>query len=159
MRIALKGGQRAASSDIAALELEIGEPLDAVYRKFIHGNDGALPTQNCFPVNQIAGMGGITRFISVKDVVAERQYVDDIAQNAYPIAFSEGGNYVVLDQSRGGAIFFWDHEVEEGMSKIADDFDAFMEMLEPFDLSDIDTSADEGATVWVDPEFLKKFGG
>ena len=158
MRIALKGGQRAALTDIAALESAIGEPLDAVYRKFIESNDGAKPDQNCFPVNQVAGMGGITRFISVKDVVAEKQYVDDIAQNAYPIAFSEGGNYVVLDQSRGGAIFFWDHEVEEGMPKVADHFDAFVEMLEPFDLSDIDTSAYEGATCWVDPDLLKEFG-
>jgi hypothetical protein len=158
MTVGLKGGKPAAGSDIAALEAMLGEPLDAQFRSFVATRDGAEPESNSFPVNGVAHMGGVDEFIAVADVLAERRYIDVIAPRAYPIASSAGGNYVVLDQGQGGAIFFWDHEVEGGLYRIADGFDAFLEMIEPFDASTITPAPGQVQSAWIDPDFLKQFG-
>ena len=158
MKVGLKGGRQAAESDIAALETMIGQPLDDQFRKFIEANNGADPEENSFPVDGVAHVGGVNEFIPVEDIVDERRYIDDIAPRAYPVASSEGGNYVILDQDQGGAIFFWDHEVEGAISKIADGFDAFLNMIEPFDPAAIKPAPGQVKSAWIDPDFLKQFG-
>lgn len=157
--IGLKGGGQAAASDIAALEAVIGQPLDSQFRKFVETSDGADPEQNSFPVDGIAHAGAVNEFIPIANIVDERGYIDDISPHAYPVAYSEGGNYVILDQGQGGAIFFWDHEVEGGVSKLAESFDAFLDMLEPFDPSTIEPAPGQVESAWIDPDFLKQFGG
>jgi hypothetical protein len=157
MKITLKGGQRANENDIVALEAVIGQPLDVQFRRFIDGNNGANSEGNSFPVNGISHVGGITEFIPIQNAIREREYIDDIPSSAYPVASSEGGNYVILDQNQGGAIYFWDHEVEGGISKLADSFDAFLDMIEPFDASTITPAPGQVKSAWIDPDFLKQF--
>lgn len=158
MKVGLKGGRQAAESDIAALEALIGQPLDGQFRRFIGANNGADPEENSFAVDGVAHVGGVTEFIPIENVILEREYIDDIGPQAYPIASSEGGNYVLLDQGQGGAIFFWDHEVEGGIWKLADSFDEFLDMIEPFDASAIKPAPGQVKSAWIDPDFLKQFG-
>jgi len=156
MKIALKGGRSAAESDISALEAVIGKPLDGQFRVFVETYDGAHPEENSFTVDDVAHMGGVNEFIAVKDIVRKRGYIDDIAPGAYPVAVSAGGNYVILDQDRHGAIFFWDHEIEGGLSKLADSFDAFLDMIAPLDASAIQPTSGKVIRAWIDPDFLKQ---
>lgn len=157
MKVVLKGGRRAAGSDIAALEALIRQPLDVEFRRFIEANNGADPEENSFPVEGVAHVGGVTEFIPIENVISERKFIDDIGSHAYPVACSEGGNYVILDQDQGGAIFFWDHEVQGGISRLADSFDAFLDMIEPFDASTIRPAPGQVKSAWIDPNFLKQF--
>lgn len=156
MKIGLKGGRVASERDIVALETLIGQPLDNDFRKFIAENDGAIPESNAFPVNGISNFGGINEFTLVKNIISERSCLESIGDHAYPIALSEGGNYVVLDQGQGGAIFFWDHEIDE-FSQIADSFTEFLELIEPFDERSIKLAPGQVKSAWIDPDFLKRF--
>lgn len=156
MKVGLKGGRQAAESDISALEALIGQPLDCQFRKFVKTNNGAAPVANSFPVDGVADVGGVNEFIAVEDIISERRYIEDIAPRAYPIASSEGGNYVILDQDQGGAIFFWDHEFEGGISRVADSFDLFLDLIEPFDTTSIDPALGQVKRAWIDPDFLKQ---
>lgn len=158
MKVALKGGRQAAESDISALEAVIGQPLNGQFRSFIAAHNGAVPEENSFPVDDVAHMGGVNEFIAVEDIISKRIYLDDIAPRAYPVAVSAGGNYVILDEDQGGAVFFWDHEVEGGVSKLADSFGAFLDMIEPFDASAIKLDRGQVKRAWIDPDFLKQLG-
>jgi hypothetical protein len=159
MTVGLKGGRQATESDIAALESAIGQPLDSQFRHFADSLDGAEPEANSFPVNGVAHMGEVSEFIAVGKILSERAYINGIASQAYPVASSAGGNYVLLDQAQSGGIFFWDHEVEGGVTKVADTFNDFLAMLEPFDISNVKIEPGRVKSAWIDPDFLKEFGG
>jgi SMI1-KNR4 cell-wall len=156
MKVGLEGGGIASERDIVALEKLIGQPLDLGFRKFIAENDGAIPESNAFPVNGISNFGGVNEFTLVKEIIEERAYFETIGKHAYPVALSAGGNYVVLDQGRGGAIFFWDHELD-AFSMIAGSFVEFLDMIEPFDESSIKLAPGQVISAWIDPDFLKQF--
>lgn len=158
MKIGLSGGNKASEKDIAALEAVIGRRLDERFRMFIDGNNGAKPEDNSFPVNGVSHVGGVTEFIPIEHIIREREYISDITTGAFPFASSECGNYVILDQIQGGSIFFWDHEIEGGLSKLAENFDVFLNMIEPFDISKIQPASGQVRTAWIDPDFLKEFG-
>lgn len=159
MMVGLKGGRQATASDIATLESAIGQPLNPQFRHFVASHDGAEPEANSFPVNGVAHMGEVGEFIAVGKILSERAYINGIAPQSYPVASSAGGNYILLDQAQSGEIFFWDHEVEGGITKIADSFDAFLVMLEPFDSSKVKIAPGQVKSAWIDPDFLKEFGG
>ena len=72
------------------------------------------------------------------------------------MAWAEGGNYVFVDEAMNGAVFFWDHEIPEEPTKLADNFQAFLDGLQPFDVKSIELKPGQVKRVWVDPEFLKK---
>ena len=87
----------------------------------------------------------------------ERQYIDDIPNQAYPIAWASCGNYVLLDEGKGEQVYFWDHELpDENIIKLANNFDEFLSTLEPFDINSIELKPGQVKKVWIDPEFLKR---
>ncbi len=75
---------------------------------------------------------------------------------AYPVAWADGGDFVFIDEGRNGSIFYLNHEVFNDHTKLADNFDAFLDLLEPFDVRSIELKPGQVKKVWVDPEFLKK---
>jgi hypothetical protein len=127
----LKGGRPASEESISKLEKAIGASLPDSYRAFLKRNDGAEPATNIFRVGQ--GMdSGVNEFIPVTRIPREARLIENLQSKAFPIAWAEGGNYVVLDAENGGRILFWDHERPETGYEIGPDFDAFLEALEPF---------------------------
>jgi hypothetical protein len=156
MKVGLKGGGIASERDIVALEKLIGQPLDHGFRRFVAENDGATPESNAFSVNGINNFGGVNEFTLVKEIIGERAYFETIGEHAYPVALSAGGNYIVLDQGQGGAVFFWDHELDE-FSMIASSFVEFLDMIEPFDESSVKLAPGQVKSAWIDPNFLKQF--
>ena len=157
MSVALSEGKQATDEDISSLESEIGLPLNEAFKSFIKSHHGARVEYNSFPVNGIH-MGGIDGFLTANEIISIRRMIGDFPRHAYPIASSAGGNYVLLDQGQGGAIFFWDHEIEGGIYRIADDLDGFLALMEPFDVSSVDIDPDKVRSAWIDPDLLKEYG-
>lgn len=159
MKVGLKDGRQAAVNDLSVLDAAIGQPIDTQFRRFVATNNGAKPESNSFSVDGVAHMGEVAEFIAVENILSERSYIHNISSQAYPVASSVGGNYVILDQDQSGNIFFWDHEIEGEIKKIADSFDEFLNMIEPFDPNSAKPELGQVKSAWIDPEFLKEFGG
>ena len=98
----------------------------------------------------------MNRFIPVREILKERTHIENIPDKAYPVAWAEGGNYVFVDEEKDGAVFFWDHEAPENIVKLAPNFGAFLDLLEPFDIKKIELKPGQVKKVWIDPEFLKR---
>lgn len=157
MKIKLRGGRSALKKDVKKLEVALGCSISESFRRFVSENDGSKPEANRFPVGKANG-AAVNRFIPVSEILAERQYIDDVPTHAYPIAWASCGNYVLLDEGKGGKVYFWDHELpDENIIKLADNFDEFLSRLEPFDINSIELKPGQVIEVWADPEFLKKF--
>ena len=155
MKIKLKNGKVASQEEISAVEAVLGCRLSASFRSFVQHNNGAEPDTNIFQIGDNNGCG-VNEFIPLDQIPKERTYIEDIPEKAYPVAWAEGGNYVFIDEARGGAVFFWDHEVPGEIVALAPNFAAFLEMLEPFDVKSVKLKPGQVKSVWVDPKFLKR---
>jgi SMI1-KNR4 cell-wall len=143
---------------VQKLEAAIGHPIGESFRRFVSENDGAEPESNRFEIGDDNG-SGVRRFIPVSKILEEREYIDNIPKHAYPIAEDSCGNYVLLDEGKGGQIYFWDHELpdDENIIKLADNFDAFLSMLER---DDVEVKLQPGQVIssWEHPDFHKLVG-
>ena len=99
---------------------------------------------------------GVNGFIPISLVMVERNKIENIPENAYPVAWAEGGNYVLVDERRNGEVYFWDHEQPETILKIADSFGGFLSMLKPFDIRTVELKPGQVKSVRINPEFLKR---
>jgi SMI1 / KNR4 family (SUKH-1) len=155
MKINLNGGGSATNEACQALEGALGCKLSDSFRDFLRSNDGAKPECNIFRISD-KNECGVNRFIPVSEILAERTHIENISNKAYPVAWAECGNYIIIDEDKNGAVFFWDHEVPEGIVEIASSFGAFLELLKPFKIKEFELKPDQVKRVWVDPEFLKR---
>ena len=155
MKIKLKNGKCASELDFHALEEDLGYRLSESFRAFCRSNDGAEPETNIFRIigrNESA----VNRFIPVNGILNQSSFIENLPERAYPIAWAEGGNYVFIDEDQGGAVFFWDHENPVQITKLEADFEAFLHVLEPFDIKSVQLMPDQVKKVWVNPDFMKK---
>lgn len=157
MTISFRTQGRASEQDIAILEEAIRQPISHGFREFVMSLDGAEPDQNSFSVNEELE-SGVNEFIPVRKIVSERANIENIHDSCYPFAWAEGGNYLLIDEGRQGAVFFWDHEVPDQEHKIADSFKDFLDLMQPFDPASIQLAPGQVRSAWIDPDFLKKFG-
>ena len=155
MTVKLADGSAASPASIKALETDLGFQISDSFREFISTQDGASPETNIFRVSE-KNQSGVNEFIPAASIAAERTYLENLPQKAYPVAWAEGGNYVFIDEGRNGEVFYWDHEVPEEISRLADNFAAFLALLKPFDIKSIKIKPGQVKRVWVDPEFLKQ---
>ncbi len=99
----------------------------------------------------------MTAFIRTDEILKQRAYIaEEIPPEAYPVAWAEGGNYVFVDEGKGGAVFFLDHEIPEPTIKLASNFQGFLDLLEPFDIKTVKLKPGQVKKGWIDPEFLKQ---
>src|SRR5437588_6280854 len=132
MKIKLHNGKPVSEESILALEIALGYRLADSFRAFVRTHDGAKPETNIFKISA-TNESGVNRFIPLNEIQKERTRIEHLPRRAYPVAWAEGGNYVLIDEDRNSAVFFWDHEVPEVPAKLANSFDAFLDLLEPFD--------------------------
>lgn len=158
MSIKLSQGQTATASDIRLLEHRLGITLPPAFLKFIAENDGAIPEPNIINVGE-KNSSGINQFIPVREIPSEMRAIENLPLQSFPIGWAEGGNYFIIDPKVDGKVFFWDHECPEEIVVIADGIQAFLEMLEPFDLNTIVLEPGQVKKAWIDPEFLKDING
>jgi len=139
--------------DIDRFISELGNKLPSSYEKFILLYNGAKPATNIFKVNKDIKCG-VNQFIPVSKIKNEIKYIDSVSSTKIPIAWAEGGNYILLD-SNTGKIYFWDHEAPETQHELSQDINGFIKQLEPFDVSTIELKEGQVKSAWIDPEFLK----
>jgi hypothetical protein len=154
MKIELKNGKSASLDAIAALEKNLGRPLSSSVKLFLQTNDGAETEPNRFKIDG-KNEGGINEFIPASQIWKERTYIENIPKLAYPIAWAACGDAVLIDEGAGGAVFYWEHEYEDRITKLADDFETFLNQLEPFDISKITLKPGQVKRVWTHPDFDK----
>lgn len=155
MKIRLNKGKKATNEVCLALQVALGCELSDSFKKFLRSNDGAEPENNIFKIAD-KNESGVNQFIPAAEILRERERIENIPAKAYPVAWAEGGNYVFVDEGENGAVFFWDHEVPKNIIQIAPSFEAFLNLLEPFDLKKIELKPGQVKKVWIDPEFLKR---
>ncbi len=91
MTISLRASGQADKRDITVLEETIGQPLSSGFKEFVGLFDGFEPEANVFRVN-VEIESGVNGFIPVQQIIAERSNIENIADQAYPFAWAEGGN-------------------------------------------------------------------
>jgi SMI1-KNR4 cell-wall len=155
MKIKLKNGKCASEVALHALETALFCRLSESFRAFSLSNDGAEPETNIFRISD-RNESGVNRFIPVNEIPKERAFIENLPERAYPIAWAEGGNYVFINEDQGGAVFFWDHENPNQITKLEADFGAFLDVLEPFDIKSVQLKSGQVKKVWVNPDFIKK---
>lgn len=130
MKIEFTEGRPAATSDINRLQDRMQLPLSADFIDFVRIHDGAKPARNRFRISEADGSSSIQRFIPVAEIPAEMKDMH-LPPNTYPIAYDSSGNYIVIDEGNSGAVLFWDHEIENGTTKLSSGFLDFLNLLEP----------------------------
>jgi hypothetical protein len=155
MKIKLTKGKPASEETCVSLQSALGCHLSDSFKSFLRDNDGAEPETNILKITN-KNESGVNRFIPVREILKERTHIENIPDKAYPVAWAEGGNYVFVDEEKDGAVFFWDHEAPENIVKLAPNFGAFLDLLEPFDIKKIELKPGQVKKVWIDPEFLKR---
>jgi hypothetical protein len=154
MNIKLKKGKPVSEETCLRLQAALGCPLSRSFMSFLRENDGAEPETNIFKIAH-GNESGVNRFIPASQILRERDRIENIPDKAYPVAWAEGGNYVFIDEGRNGGVFFWDHEMPEHIVELAPSFGAFLDVLKPFDISQIQLKPGQVKRAWIDPEFLK----
>ncbi len=148
-------GSRAADpeKEVEALEKRLGTRLPSTYRRMLieYGGDiflsnGALfyteePSpwagENGEEAMELDGFYGVGQHhTTLSGMIDSLSGVDQmLPDGVIPIGDSPFGNQICLAIAGddNGAIYFWDHEYEEGtgLYRAAPSFDAFLEMLEP----------------------------
>lgn len=155
MKIKLKNGKPASEGKILAAQEALGCALSDSFKHFVRTNDGAEPDTNIFKVGK-ENECGVNQFIPLTQIPKERTFIENISKEAYPVAWAEGGNYILIDEDTSGAVCFWDHEEPERITELAPNFEAFLETLEPFDIKTVTLKPGQVKKVWVDPEFLRR---
>jgi len=151
MAIKISKRSSAPTTAIRSLEKFLGTKLPKSYRTFVKTHDGAEPESNTFPIGD-TNSSGVRRFIAVGEILSARKTLaDEVSSLAFPIAYDECGNYVVLDMEADGAILFWDHETGD-TTTVAGSFDEFLSILRPFNIDDVELDPDDVEDAWISPK-------
>jgi len=156
MKIKMRNGRSATPGEIARFEGQIGHSLPLSFLEFVRKHDGAEPETNLFKIGE-AIESGVNGFIPIGEILVERANIEGIPSTLIPVAWAEGGNYVLLDLT-SGVLLFWDHEQPNFKIRLVSDFASFIGMLEPFDPASIKLRPGQVESVWIDPDFLKSLG-
>lgn len=154
MTLELINGRSASKEDLAFLAQTLGMELPPDFLAFLKLHDGAEPEPNIFKVGT-TNEAGVNGFIPSRDIAREAQNIENLGAQSFPIAWAEGGNYILIDRASGDAVFFWDHELPDSPTKLADSFRHFLDQLEPFDGTAIKLKPDQVIITWIDPDFLE----
>jgi hypothetical protein len=154
MKIKLTQGRSAAKDKLTLLEEKVGRPLSPDFVEFVAKNDGAEPETNIFKVGS-GNESGVNGFIPVEEIVREIRNIENLPKGSFPFAWAEGGNYVFINEAQGGTVYFWDHEAPDRLVRLADSFSSFLDLLEPFDVTEIKLKPGQVKKAWIDPDFLK----
>jgi len=144
MGVKISGGGTATSSDLSLLERTVNAPLDPAFLEFVKHNDGGTPESNIFPVGS-DNDADVSQFVPVREIPTLMETIQDLPSGAFPVAHAAGGNFVLINASQGGAVYFWDHELPSQPVKLADNLRQFLTNISPFDIN----------TVPIDPDQIK----
>ena len=139
---------------IEEVESLLNTNFDEDYKSFLLQHNGGIPEVNIFDISD-KNQSGVNSFIPLSELVSENSKVLDTPSWAIPIAWAEGGNYVMLSLKGDGQVIFWDHELPEEITTLADSFAEFILSLKPFDINSVELKEGQVKKAWIDPDFLK----
>jgi len=142
-------------NDIARLEEAIGGTLPLEYFEFVRTHDGATPESNSMPIGT-DNESGVRTFVSVAEAVSLVSEIEGFPRETIPLAEDGCGNYFYVSL-RSGGVFFWDHEIDDGDTKVASTLAEFVSALAPFDASAVKLAPGQVIYAWVDPTFKPEF--
>jgi hypothetical protein len=132
----------ASEESIAAFECERGLSLPPDYRAFLLSSPGGSPVADWSDFGQdgdvvgfIYGIHKGAEWKRLSHAIAEFRH--DLSA-FLPVAVSAGGNYFLLrlNEPDRGAIYFWDHELEDfrpptfdSLIRVSDSFRSWLESL------------------------------
>lgn len=144
-----------SKKDIDILEKSLKYRLPDEYTKFLLSFNGTKPEANIFSIDR-NNDSGIDKFIPCEDIMKELPNIENsYKNNMIPVAWAEGGNYVLLNL-KNGIVYFWDHENPYKLRKIASGIFSFLEDLKPFDIEKIQLDESKIKSAWIDPDFFKE---
>lgn len=155
MTLELINGRSASKEDLAFITQTLGMELPPDFLAFLQLHDGAEPEPNIFKVGT-TNETSVNGFIPSTDIAQEAQNIENLGAQSFPIAWAEGGNYILIDRASGDAVFFWDHELPDSPTRLADSFLSFLDLLKPFDAATIQLKPGQLISARIiDPDFLK----
>ncbi|WP_336977639.1 SMI1/KNR4 family protein [Altererythrobacter fulvus] len=143
-----------AAEDLGALADWVGRSLPASYVDFVRRHDGATLPDNSIKTldNELT----VVRFIPVCEATSMATNVEGFPVAVIPLAEDDCGNHFYIEPSTG-AVHFWDHELDGLDELVAEDVDAFVEKLMPFDARAVALDPGQVKRVWVNPSFKPEF--
>jgi hypothetical protein len=163
----VKKGKAITLGSLQELERLFSGELPADFKNFLTDSNGGKPETNEFYVPALKLSSGVNHFLSAEEILAKKESMKErFLDEAWPIAYAEGGNYVCLVSGKNAGVYYWEHEneAEEGfpatvknMSKVADTFSDFFNSLRKFDITKIKLKSGQVTKVWVDPDFKPEF--
>ncbi|MBD8469446.1 SMI1/KNR4 family protein [Sphingomonas sp. CFBP 8765] len=154
MPIAIPTMPAPTDAQLEALEQSVGVALPNSYVEFTRHHDGAVPEDNSLGTqdNEV----GVARFIPVGEAVKAASGIEGFPANVILLAEDGCGNHFYVDPG-SGAVHFWDHELEGPDERVADSALAFVDRLNPFDISRVKLAPGQDQGGWVDPSFKPEF--
>lgn len=162
--------------DINNLEKLYSSTLPQDYKSFLTEYNGGFPDDNMFRSPFFEELVGVRYFfgfnsISCMDLMSHiKTFKNRVPENVIPIGEDDCGNLFCLSlrDKDYNAVYFWDHELEadedeppteSNLFKLTNNFNEFLEGLEPFDESLLDKfPMGEAEIVFANIEFLKAHG-
>jgi hypothetical protein len=145
----------ASAASLAELEKLFGRNLPKSYLNFVAEHDGARPSANVFKVGE-NNHAGVDEFIPVHESLRIPHVVDGFPAHALAVARASGGNFVYLEPTNY-SVYFWDHEVENADTKLANSFDEFLEQIQASDVGQVKLKPGQVKRVWGNPDFKPEF--
>jgi len=155
MSIIIPKTSAASAASTAELEKLYGKNLPKSYLMFIKEHDGARPTANIFKVGE-NNNARVDEFIPAHESIHIRNSVEGFPSRALPVARASGGNFVYLDPANG-AVYFWDHEIDDADTRLTDSFDEFLAKLQPVDANRVKLKPGQVKKVLGNPNFKPEF--
>jgi cell wall assembly regulator SMI1 len=152
MKLKLKVTPSATKAELAKLVSLFGS-LPKDYLEFLNKHNGVEPPSNKIKCKNTSST--VREFTSAKEILAIAGTIDEFPAAWLPIAFDHSGNYFGLDP-KTNQVHFWDHEIDEE-DVLSDNFQGFLNKLEPFDLSEIDWDPSDEISGWTNPDFKPEF--
>lgn len=164
LEVNFKRRASAQAKDIEVLEQELAFPISEKMGEFLLIYSGAVPEDNIFDLSH-GKSAGIQKFIEIAQIPFERKNIAPWERGielsplpgTYPIAYLEGGNYLYVDETGGGEIWYFDHEVEGRGEFLSRSIEEFCSQVRPFSGVDIVFDKPRVLSVEINHELLKKY--
>jgi hypothetical protein len=154
MNIVLEKSQSPVTDvDIQRLEAEVGHHLPEDFKLFLKHHNGVWLDDIVFDIgeeNQI----GIQGFVLMNEILSVKKSFEIAPpMPMLPIASCECGDYIYLDASSDGKVYYWDHESWDDYTLISETFGAFLESLKRYDGPPIVLDPKDIISSWEHPDY------
>jgi len=156
MKVELNPENTVTVGDIDGLEQALDLTFPESFRAFLMTYGNAEPEENGFDIGD-TNSSEVRRFLTPKEIEETLATIDyDFSPGQIPIAEDSCGNFVIVDLAAGERVYFWDHEIDPPLRRLADSVADFLESLEPIDPDSDEFDPSRVRSARINPDFLAK---